>query len=179
MFWGLLFLVIGAILVIQNVFNIDLPILRICFGVLLIYWGLQVVFGSFGMKFKTFHVNSKSSSHEAVFATTMMKSHKEDGSFNSTFTTAFGSSQIDLSGLSAEDLKNEIKIENAFGHTKILTNKNIPVQVKVSAGFSSVEVRGVSFGAFGDDTFQTENLNTAEPYLKLKIESGFGKVIVE
>lgn len=179
MFLGLLFLAIGAILVIQNVFNIDLPIIRICFGLLLIYWGLQVVFGSFGMKVRGFQVNSKSTTHEAVFSNSKFKIRNDEGSMNSSFTTAFGSSQIDLSNLTPEEMEKEIKIENAFGQTHIKTNGVVPLIVKVSSGFSNVQIRGQAMGMFGDNSFQSENFKTDAPHLKLKIETGFGKVIID
>jgi predicted membrane protein len=179
MFWGFLFLSIGILLILQNVFGINLPILRILFGLFLIYLGIKVIAGSFGHRMIGFKLEKIASENQAIF---MESNFKLNSDFDKKheFTTAFGSSSLDLSDLPESQLDKTIKIENAFGKTKIKTNPQHAIKAKVSIGFGSVKIRGQKLGSLGEIDFKSENFNkdTAN-VLMLDIDNAFGEVIIE
>lgn len=179
MFWAVLFISVGVILLIQTVFKIELPVLRILFGIFLIYMGLKIIFGSFGHRMSYFKVHKISSDTESIFTQNDMKAKSSDGVVNRKFSTVFGSSSLDLRGLSAEELSQEIKIDNAFGRTVVLTDSATPVKAKVDTGFASVTIRGQKIASFGEADFQTPDYSSDKPALKLNIDAAFGEVVVE
>lgn len=179
MFWAVLFISVGVIILIQTVFKIELPIIRILFGVFLVYMGFKVIFGSFGHRMSYFKVDKISTDTESIFTQNNMKAKKMDGNINRKFSTVFGSSNLDLRGLSGEDLAAEIKIDNAFGRTNVLTDPSMPIKAQVDTGFASVTIRGQKVGSFGEADFQTPDYSSDKPALKLNIDAAFGEVVVE
>lgn len=178
MFWGIMFLAIGIVVIIQTIFKIDLPVLKILFGVFLIYMGLKVIFGSFGLSVKGFQVEQISTETQSVFSNSEFKSRQADGSINKKFSTAFGNSVLDLSDLSEEELSKEIQISNGFGKTLVKTNPAIAIKAQVAAGFASVKIRDQKVGVVGETDIQTPGWSADKPHYKLKIETGFGEVTV-
>ena len=117
---------------------------------------------------------------ETVFSqSNNLKAHQADGSINRKFSTAFGSSTLDLRDLSPEELNGEFKIENAFGRTRVLTNVATPIIARIDSGFASVSVRDQKVSSFGDAEIRTTDYKDGAPALKLKIEAAFGSVEVE
>jgi predicted membrane protein len=178
MFWGILLLSLGALIIIQQIFNIDLPIIRILFGIFIMYLGAKLIFGSFDISINGFSSNSKITDSTVLFAETNFKSKTNENNLNKKYSTVFGQANLDLSELNESDLKEEIKIENVFGKTYIKTNSNTPVSADISVAFGSVKIRDQKLNAFGSMRFNSPNFNENQPYLKLKIECAFGEVIV-
>jgi predicted membrane protein len=178
MLWAILFIAIGVILLLQSVFKIDLPILKILFGIFLIYMGVKVIAGSFGHKISYFKVNKITTETESIFSENTLKSKNNDGQVNRKFSTVFGSSKLDLSSLTDEELGNEIKIDNAFGKTIIQTNAAIPIKATVETGFAKVTIRGQSTSQFGETVIQTPDYSSEKPALILQIDAAFGEVII-
>lgn len=179
MFWAILFISVGLILLLQNIFGINIPVLRILFGIFLVYLGVKVIAGAFGHRMHYFRIDRVSTDTESIFTSGHMKAKDNDGKFNKKFATVFGTSKLDLTGLSQEELAEEIKIDNAFGRTLVMTDKNMPIKAHVEAGFASVNVRGQKVVSFGDADFQTPDYSSDKPALKLDINAAFGEVVVE
>lgn len=179
MFWALLFLSIGALLLLQTIFKIDLPILKILFGVFLIYMGVKVIAGSFGLKMHRFKIEKVSTESEAVFSDSEFRAKKTDGSVNRKYSTVFGGSVLDLRGLSADELKEKIEIDSAFGKVKVITDSHMPLKVEINSAFASVAIRGQKFGAFGDIQFQSPDFKSDQAYLNLGIDVAFGEVTID
>lgn len=180
MFWGFLFLAIGVVVIVQHVFNIDLPILKILFGLFLIYVGLKIVFGSFGMRMNAFRIDKISTGTEAIFSETYFKARSgESSEVNSKFSTAFGNSMLDLSDLKPEELNSTFKINNAFGKTRVKTNPEHGIKAQISVGFGSIKIRGESQGSLGEINYKSENYKSQGPNLQLDINNAFGEVEIE
>lgn len=179
MFWGILFLAVGVLIILQQVLRIDLPILKILFGLFLVYLGVRVIFGSFGLQVSGFRVEKLSTSTETVFTDTTFKSHGEDGRLNREYSTAFGTSNLDLSNLKSEELAQAIEISNAFGVTKVKTAAGQQIRARISIGFGSVRIRGQKTGSFGEVDYLSPGFVEGQPTLELKINCAFGEVQVE
>ena len=178
MFWSLFFIALGIMLFLQHSFNVNLPILRVCFGLFLIYLGARVIFGSFGIEINGRGVKSISTSTEFVFSSGDFKLN--DGNIvNKNFSTVFGNSQLDLTDMSKLTNDDVIKIDNVFGKTKIKTASDVELSVKSNVAFGSIKVRGQKLGSFGDIDYKTPNFNSGLKKLNLQIDSVFGEVEVE
>lgn len=178
MFWGCLFLAIGVLIILQQVLRIDLPIIKILFGLFLVYLGLRVIFGSFGMRFAGSSVERISTPTEAVFTDSSFRARGDDGKLNREFSTAFGSSSLDLSELKTEELTQVFKVQSAFGSTQVKTNTAHQIRAKISTGFGSVVVRGQRTGAFGEVDYLSPGFTEGQPTLNLEIDCAFGQIEV-
>ena len=179
MFWAVFFIAVGIILLVQHVFKIDLPIIKILFGLFLIYMGVKVLASSFNVKVRGFTVDKISTDSKAVFSNSNFKVKGNAGYTNESFTSVFGSSVLDMTGLTEEDLKKDYKIENAFGKTTVTTDADTPIIAWVESGFASVEIRDQKISSFGEAEIKTSNYDATKPALKLKIEAAFGSVEVK
>lgn len=185
MFWGLLLLSLGLLMLVQYIFKLDLPLLKILFGISLVYLGIKMVFSSFGREDVFREMKTVSTDSEAIFSDSEFQYQKSDGeSKNSKFTTAFGSSTLDLTDVKPGDKHEPISIQNAFGRTVIKTNPESPLDIKSGLAFGTIEIRGRSQSFFGESQVQVpakENGKTTEKTepLKIEINSAFGQVIVD
>jgi hypothetical protein len=46
-FWGVVIVLVGVGLILREVFHIQFPFLRLLFGLLLIYWGVKIIYQGF------------------------------------------------------------------------------------------------------------------------------------
>lgn len=180
MFWGFFFLAIGILIIIQHVFNIHVPFLKVLFGLFLIYIGTRVIFGSFGVHWNGLRLNEIQTSTQAIFSESEFKTYdKNNENLNSKYTTAFGNSRLNLENLTIEDLKKPLHITNAFGKTYIKTNPNNAIKAQISVGFGSVKIRGQKLGSLGEIDYQSPNYKAETPYLELYIDNAFGEVEID
>lgn len=178
MFWSLFFISLGILLLIQNTLSIDLPLARIFLGLFVIYLGVKLVFGSFGIEVNRGRVNRIATSTEFVFSSGAFKLYDQDKT-NKKFSTVFGNSTLDLTDLSKISSEDQIKIENVFSKTKIKTPPDYELNIKSNIAFGSIKVRGQKLGILGDIDFKTPNYANSTKKLNLVIESVFGEVEIE
>jgi predicted membrane protein len=178
MFWSLFFISLGVLLLIQRTLSVDIPIARIFFGLFLIYIGVKIVFGSFGIEINRGKVNKISTSTEFVFSSGAFKLYEQDKT-NKKFSTIFGNSTLDLTDLSKMATDDQIKVENIFSKTKIKTPSDYELNIKSNLVFGNIKVRGQKLGSFGDADFKTPNYSNSSKKLNLVIDSVFGEVEIE
>lgn len=183
MFWGLFFIAIGVLFLVNYVFGIHLPIFRILFALFLIYLGVSFLFGSFGMKFAG---RARSTDHEAIFSKAEFDfkvsegtgAEGPDGDDPRHFQTVFGNSRLDLSG--RQDLKGQkLRITTVFGHTRILVKKGTPLWVESTTVFGSTRLPGENFNALGEFKYQSPGLANKTEALCLQTEVVFGELHVK
>jgi predicted membrane protein len=180
MFLGIIFLVIGLLLVLQHIFHIDLPIIKILFGVFLIYLGIKVIFGSFGIQLNGISVKKVTTDTELVFSDGSFRLHSSGSQkINTKFESAFSKTELDLSQLSDEELSYQFNIDQAFGRIKIKTRAGLPIKANINGAFGKVTIRGQKLGSFGEISYQSENYNNNGPALQLSIGSAFSEVVIE
>ncbi len=196
MFWGFLFLSIGAIILIQNIFGIDLPIVRIFFGLFLVYMGLKVVFGSFGGW--SGEVKKRATHNEAVFSEAEFEFSKNFSSKNSnggidgdtksttagsekqSFHTVMASSKLDLSNIEMPNQTVIVEINNVLGQTKIISPK-VPYQIRSKVVMGEVKIKNQSQGTLvGENTFKSPNFDSnTSAYIDIVVNNVLGAVIFE
>ena len=176
MFWGLFFVSIGILLVVQTVLKIDLPIARILFGLIVIYIGFKMVLGSFGINLNGFRVDQIATSNEAVFTEAEFLVKEDATTLNKEFSTVFGNSKLDLTGLTADDYKQGFEVSTVFGKTQIKTPADLPLVVETNAVLGSVKVRGEKTGAMGNGVFKTPGFEAGKPHVRIEANSVFGEI---
>lgn len=181
MFFGIALLVIGALIIIQHTLGINIPIIRVLFGAFLVYLGIKIVFGSFGVHIGgRGHWSNLSTENETIFSNRDFQIKSEnDGKLHTDYSNVFGSSNLDTTQFSLSELEKVIVVNNVFGQTRIKTDPKIPISVQSAVAFGSIIIRGNHLGAFGSQNFRTEGFRENETHLKLQLNSVFGEIIVE
>ncbi|MBK7960069.1 MAG: hypothetical protein IPK04_01865 [Bdellovibrionales bacterium] len=197
MFWGLFFIAIGVLFLVNYVFGIHLPVFRILFALFLIYLGVSFLFGSFGMKFSS---GSHSTENKAIFSKSEFDFKVSSGPGMESpgggvkagenvaeevgeddpryFQTVFGNSKLDLSG--RQDLKGQkLRLTTVFGHTRILVKKGTPLWVDSTTVFGSTRLPGENFNAFGEFKYRSPGLTDKSEALSLQTEVVFGELHVK
>lgn len=162
LFWGVVLVIFGLTIVIKAVFKIDIPIFRIVFALVIIYLGLKMLFGGFGI-----HKGTSVIFHEAK-----LRSSGKNGEYN----VIFGASDIDLTNIdiSKESVFTEVNV--VFGSSTVYIDENIPAVIKISTVFADSKLPKGNAGFFGDYVYKTENFIEDENCLTLEVDVVFGSV---
>ena len=158
LFWGAIVVLIGITIILNGVLGIRIPIIRIVFGLLLIYWGVTLLIGArFGR------------SGTAVFSDAEVKATsagKQD--------IIFGRGVIDLTGIVLREGINRYEVNTVFGASVIKVDRSMPVKVVASAAFAGVKLPDGGNVAFGESTWRSPNLKEDSTYLLVKTDVVFG-----
>ncbi|MBO9668363.1 MAG: hypothetical protein J7501_16310 [Bdellovibrio sp.] len=174
MFWGILIVVIGLCFLADSVFGINIPIFRILCGVLLVYFGLQVILGSFGAQYKL-NAEKRKTDHEAIFSESTFQ--YPNGSQAKEYITVFGNSKLDLSSVEKVE---EVNLESVtvFGNTEIIVKKGTPLRIQAATAFGRSEMPGRNNFALGEYLYVTPGLKDGDPAMTFKTTSVFGSLKV-
>jgi hypothetical protein len=171
LFWGILLIVLGMSLIIRIVFNVDFPIFKIFIAFVLIYFGIKILFGSFGTKIN-FHRNDEK---EILFGERDFHDFEENGEYS----TVFGKSSFDFRGYDLRGQTRRLKISTVFGGTDIKLNKELPAKIRVESAFAGADLPNGNAAVFGSTVYETPGFNSDQPHLDLKLEVVFGGVSVK
>jgi predicted membrane protein len=171
LFWGILLIVLGLSLVIRIVFNVDFPLFKIFVAFVLIYFGIKILFGSFGTKIRI----HGSDDREIIFGERNFSDFEENGEYS----TVFGKSTFDFRGYDLRGQTRRLKISTVFGGTEIKIDENIPAKIRVESAFAGADLPNGNAAVFGSTTYETPNYHSDQPYLDLKLEIVFGGVSVK
>jgi predicted membrane protein len=162
LFWGLVIILVGISFIAQGVFRINFPVGKVVIALILIYLGVRMLLGGFGMKQNT-----------TVFSDTSIT---VDQLADSKYDVVFGSQKIDLSQAVRDGESHTVEVNVVFGEAKITIPTNMQVKVKSSSVFGSVRTPHNST-SFGQDEYATGGTPGAGALL-LKVNAVFGSALV-
>ena len=171
LFWGLLLIVLGLSLVFRIVFNVYFPIFKIFIAFVLIYLGIKILFGSLGTRAHIFN----DSERDVIFSDKNYNTFEDNGDYN----TVFGKSNFDFRGYDLQGQKRKLKLSTVFGGTVIKIDKDLPVRIRVESVFGGADLPNGNSAVFGSSVYESQNLNTENPYLDMKLDVVFGGVEVK
>jgi hypothetical protein len=160
LFWGLLLILIGLIVVINVVFKIEIPVARIIFGLLFVYIGLHILFGG-----------GKKKENVTVFA----GGDEWTTAVHEQYDIIFGQKKIDFStniNLAQGGMK--IKVDTVFGDSKLKIDPKMPVKIIATAVFASVKFPDGTQTAFGEQVYTTPSFKEGANSLQIKVDTIFG-----
>jgi predicted membrane protein len=162
-FWGLILVLWGISIIIKVVFNIDLPVIRILFAILLIYWGLKMLFG---VSFK--------SNHESKF--TVM----ENGRIHPQreYNIIFGKDKIDLSNLDFPTNTTKIEIDVVMGKGIVHLNPEVPIKLKVETVLAEARLPEKNLSFWGDTLIFSPAYQPDKPYYLIELDVVMGNAEV-
>ncbi len=166
LFWGILLVLLGLTIILKAVFKIDIPLFRMVFALLIIYWGLKLLFGGSFLG---------SSGNTVIFSESKIESKEAGNEYN----IVFGKSTIDLTDIDISESGAVMEVNVVFGSGYILINPEIPTLIKVSTVFAESKLPKGNVSFFGDRTYKTKSYVDGENHLKLNIDVVFGNAIIE
>jgi len=167
LFWGAILILLGLSMVLKSVFHIHLPLVRIAFAVIIIWWGVKLLLGNFD--------SSSSKENTVLFSSEKMMSDGEDSDYN----VIFGSGIVDLRGIDLSEGSKTVKISAVFGGAKILTNPAVPTITKMSVAFGEGRTPEGVVSFLGDRKYANAAYVKGENVLILKADAVFGSIVVE
>jgi hypothetical protein len=158
LFWGAIVILIGVTIILNGVLGTKIPIVRIVFGLLLIYWGVSLLAGvrfrhSGAAVFSDAEVKATSAGHQDVI---------------------FGRATVDLSAIVLKEGVNRYEVNTVFGASVIKLDPAMPVKVVASSAFAGVKMPDGANIAFGETTYRSPNLKEDSTYLLVKTAVVFG-----
>ena len=155
LFWGLLLVVLGLSLIIRIVFNVDFPIFKIFIAFVLIYFGIKILFGSFGTKVHLFKGGEK----DIIFGEKNFSDFEENGEYN----TIFGKGTYDFRGFDLRNQKNHVKVSTIFGGSIIKLDRDMPVRIRVESAFAGADLPNGNSAVFGTTTYESPTFDQNKP----------------
>jgi len=169
LFWGVIVLLVGISIIAQAIFKINIPVFKIAGGLILIYLGVKMLFGAFGV---SMGVGNSSAGSSSVFSSQNIRvDHFEDGI---EYSSVFGSQNVDFTAAKRTEGTYYIECNSVFGSSKLYIPQDIDVSIKKSAVFGSVKDPSGHDTSFGDGSFKSK-MGSAT-HLNLEVNAVFGSV---
>ena len=161
LFWGVILIILGIVVILKAVLNINIPVFRILFAVVLIYFGLKLLVGR-----KIVHNRENSIIFE--------KSRVSSVQGNKEYNVIFGSGIIDLTDIDLSNGSVETEINVIFASGDIILESRLPVYIKASTAFAECKLPRGRVSFLGDHQYKSDNFNKDEPALLLDVSVVFG-----
>jgi len=179
MFWGVFFVVLGILMLLNYVFGLHLPVFRILFAVFIIYLGIKMLFGSFG-----FETRKITTDYQAVFSKSKFSFPSQDNNRNgkessNDYQTVFGNSELDLTTIDLTKGNEKIEIDNVFGQTKLYLKKETPFKIESSVVFGQISLPDKQMSSIGDWSYQSESFSKDKNHLLIQADVVFGQLVIE
>lgn len=155
---GWFLIILGSSIVINIVFGINIPVIKIFFASLLIYLGVRILLpGQFKsrceFKYKKFKYENLSN--------------------QDTYDVSFSSSTIDLSNLKDLTAEKSVLVRTSFANAIVILPSNIPVHVKADISFGNINMPDKKMSSEYVNMFGNE-----KPLLNVIIDCNFSSVSV-
>ncbi|MFN3402737.1 MAG: hypothetical protein ACK40G_01500 [Cytophagaceae bacterium] len=164
-FWGILLVFIGLSIIIKVVFDINIPVFRIGFALLLIYLGVKLLIG----------ISDNSKSKESI----VFGEGKVEGELSKQeYNVLFGKGHIDLTGSSVNvEIVGKKKINVIFGQADVLVSDTVPVCIKSSSAFGAINFPDKTIISFGERQYNTSPETVACTEIELNVVFGQAEII--
>ena len=144
MFWGVLVVLIGILIIVNAIFNTNLPIFRILLALFFIYLGVKMLLD--------LRPNKVDSDSVAVFSEGV---YEATGLKQKEFSAVFGSQTIDMRHVQFPP-RAEIEMNAVFGSSTLLLPGDVRVEVEQNAIFGSVDAKKLGGGSADSPQLEVE-----------------------
>jgi len=159
---GIIFLILGIVLLLANLLGIKISLYRLFPGVVLVILGVIVLFGQFG------------GNHEVIFDHRRIDLTEPFSEKNVIFAEGI----IDLNDLTLLKTTKKIKINIIFGSGKLILNPGIPSVIHASVVFGNAEIPEHSVRFVGSAEYHFGEIGKQEPFLDIEANTIFGQLTV-
>lgn len=160
-FWGVLLILIGALVVIKAIFHVSIPIFSIIVAFILIYGGIRILMGGYGL--------SNPQNMVLFNDATIQVTNPMD-----TYNVLFGKGVIDLTKVTFTKDTPKVNINTIFGGGVIRLDPNTPVKVVVNSAFAEATIPDGNKVQFGNIIYQSKNYQAGQNSLLIEANVVFG-----
>ena len=157
---GLFFLLLGTSILLKVLFKIDLPLVRLCFAVFLIYMGIRMLTGTF-------------TKPSQVFSQGVFDFDESEAGLNH-YNAVFGRRKIDLTRIVLDKQDVKVEINTVFGESTVLINPAMPITIHTNAVFSEARMPNENMVTFGTLKYSTSSAKSAPHTLIVHSNVVFG-----
>jgi hypothetical protein len=162
-YWGGLIILAGVLLIVRNVFKIDLPVMGIIFPIFIITIGISLLSGFRGPERDAKNILFSDGDFDTV-----------DGGDH--YNVVFGKGSYDLRSMKATDKDLNVDINCAFGSAELLINPANAMKIKVSSAFGGGHLPNGNNVSFGERMYTTAAYRDGQPCVRVKVDVAFGGV---
>jgi lia operon protein LiaF len=186
-FWGLIIIAIGVLLLLNNIDAFDFgDFIADFWPVLLILLGLRLILRTKHDKETTTHVAGDrdivAESNEAFYSNVfgdfdvVIKSKDfQSGKINNVF----GDAEVDLTNLDITSGEKNLNISGVFGDIKVTVPKKVPFFIRASIVAGDIKIMGEKRSGFSiEKTYKSEGYDSAQNRLNIYISHVFGDIKV-
>lgn len=169
LFWGSIVILIGLSIILNTIFKINIPLFRIVFALLIIYFGVNMLMGSFKS-----HRHRESGKASDVFSSSSIKA--DPSSLNSEYNVVFGNQVVDLTAIT-DGADKTVQLNTVFGSQTVYVNEQTKLRIKASSVFAKVRLPDDHDVNFGDYTYNQEPADTLSAgILFIEANAVFGEI---
>jgi len=161
-FIGIVFLVIGIVLLLNSIFNFNVHTFKLIVGIVIVLFGVFILFNGFGFQ----------DSRNIVFREGIIRVSEVQDEYN----IVFASGTIDLSKVKIEGEVKKIEVNTIFADGKVILNPNVPTLIKASSAFGELELPDRSSVIFSSQKYKIGDISTNQGYLEIGANAVFGKL---
>lgn len=169
-FWGLLLILFGVGLILERIFDLDLPLWRIFWSIVLIALGIGIILPH-DRKWKD-ELKRNAEEGDIVFEEARIEGDESKNKYD----VVFGKAVIDLTKLAKPSKNRKIEINTVFGSAIAKTNQNLPIKIKVTSAFGEATLPNGRSTAFGDSYYETKAYDPKKPAIFIEANVVFGKL---
>jgi hypothetical protein len=161
-FMGIVFLVIGIVLLLNSIFNFNVHTFKLIVGIVIVLFGVFILFNGFSFQ----------DSRNIVFREGIIRVSEVQDEYN----IVFASGTVDLSKVKIEDKVKKIKVNTIFADGKVILNPGVPTLIKASSAFGELELPDRSSVIFSSQKYKIGDISTNQGYLEIEASAVFGKL---
>lgn len=165
-FWGAILIIGGVLIVINGLFHMQIPTMRILAAVILVSVGIMILTGGFKM-----HGHAYAGRNTIIMESNTISS--KPGSDNE-YSIVMGNGVVDLSGADIEKQNVYVKINTVLGSGVVEVPEGLPVKISASAVFGDVRFPDNTFVSFGHDSYNAGGTNKGGFCLYIDANTVFG-----
>ena len=165
LFWGVMLVLFGISMILKAMFHFDIPIFRIIFALIIIYFGVKLLLGRHAFK---------GDNNYSMFRSSDVTMSEDGGEYD----VIFRQSNIDLSNIDISESSKKVEVNVVFGSGNLLIDPAKPMKLNISTVFADCKLPHRSINFFGDSNYTTSSYVEGENYILLNIDVVFGNAIV-
>lgn len=162
-FVGAILIVLGALLLVRHLFNLNIPVFRVLLGAIIILIGISIAFGGFRGK-----------SSDIIFSSHNIEAVAPEREYNFIFSNGV----VDFSKVPPPDKIQNVKVNTIFSDGTIVINPQTPVVIRTNAAFAGANMPDKNSIAFGNYNYKTKSISPGSNYLEIDASVVFGKLSV-
>jgi hypothetical protein len=165
-YWGALIILAGVLLIIKNVFHVEIPVMGIIFPIVIITLGISLLTGFKG---------KSTDSQRAIFSESTVTAD----SANAEYSVVFGKGVYDLRNIKLADKIVKVEINSVFSSAIVKVDPATPMRIKVESAFAGGTVVQGKVAAFGDNIYRSASFKEDAPFVDVEAHVVFGNLQVK